>query len=193
MASDASPVFACAPRQAAVTALAQPAPSPAGDADACHRSLAPAVGGTDAPGPVSVVATASKTEVSVGEVFTLELKATGPPGTTYEFAREAADEGFELRTPVPPTDAQASPLPADVHRYEAVVFAHLEGARSPGSPFAIACRTARTGEAASAPVTRERRLAAAQGPPAAEARGHPRSAAGVDRAAFWIALAAACC
>ena len=51
--------------------------------------------------PVRVVATASKTEVTVGETFTIELKATGPPGTTYTFPGEAATEAFELRATRP--------------------------------------------------------------------------------------------
>ena len=47
--------------------------------------------------PVSVTATASKGEVTLGEAFTLELKATGPAGATYTFAGEAS---AAIRIPV---------------------------------------------------------------------------------------------
>ena len=59
--------------------------------------------------PVSVTATASKGEVTLGEAFTLELKATGPAGATYTFAGEASTDTLELRTPTAPAGAAAAP------------------------------------------------------------------------------------
>ena len=46
-----------------------------------------------------VTATASKTEVTVGETFTIELKATGPAGTTYTFAGEASADAARAAEP----------------------------------------------------------------------------------------------
>jgi hypothetical protein len=83
------------------------------------------------PSPVSARAVASKTEVTVGEGFTVEVKATGPPGTTFVFPGEAVTDTLELRTL-----AGAPPLPGDAgtHRYQAAVFA-LGEARIP--PIAV--------------------------------------------------------
>lgn len=64
------------------------------------------------------VATASKTEVTVGETFTVEVRATGPPGTTFTYPPEAVQDAFELRTAT-----AESPPPPGVHRYAAAVFA----------------------------------------------------------------------
>src|SRR5262249_26476045 len=71
------------------------------------QAAAPVSGAVPAPepkpaSPVSVTATASKSEITVGEPFTIELKATGPSGTTYTFASEASADTLELRTPAPP-------------------------------------------------------------------------------------------
>jgi len=79
------------------------------------------------PSPVSARAVATKTEVTVGEAFTVEVKATGPAGTTYVFPGESVTDTLELRSS--PADAQApaaaQPLPAEpgTHRYRAAVFA----------------------------------------------------------------------
>jgi len=67
------------------------------------------------PSPVSVVATASKTEVTVGETFTIELKAMGPAGTTFTFAGETATDVFELRTPPAVAGASPAPEPGTTH------------------------------------------------------------------------------
>ena len=121
------------------------------------QPAAPAAGAPPAPesapaSPVSRTAAASKSEVTVGEAFTLELKATGPAGTTYTFAPEASADTLELRTPAPP--AGASPPPAaepGTHRYEATVFA-LGEFQVPPIPVRYALADGTTGEAASAPL-----------------------------------------
>jgi LPXTG-motif cell wall-anchored protein len=102
--------------------------------------------------PVSVTATASKSEVTVGEAFTLELKATGPAGTTYTFTSEAAAGTLELRTPPPQAGPAPSP-PAEpgVHRYEATVFA-LGEFQLPPIPVRYTLADGTTGEASSAPL-----------------------------------------
>ena len=74
-------------------------------------------------------ATASKARVSVGETFTVEVRASGPAGTTFTFPGEAVADTFELRSA--PTGA--TPLPPGAHRYEARVFA-LNGAQVPPIP-----------------------------------------------------------
>jgi hypothetical protein len=142
-----------------------------------------------AAGPVSVKATASKTELTVGEAFTVDLKATGPAGTTYTVPGEAATDTFELRTPS--ADAKGSPAPAvepGTHRYEAAVFA-LGGASLPPIPVRYRLPDGAEGEASTEPVALkvvsllpkdplEQKLADIRGP----------QAVGIGRA-FWVALA----
>jgi hypothetical protein len=152
---------------------------------------APAVAATPVPSPVSVTATASKTEVTVGETFTIELKATGPAGTTYTFAGGAETDSFELRTP--PPDAKGAPAAAaapGTHRYEAAVFAVGEAAIPP-IPVRYRLADGTEGEASSSPVPvkivsllprdpRDQKLADIRGP----------LSVGIGRA-FWGALVVA--
>jgi hypothetical protein len=140
-----------------------------------------------ATGPVSASATAGKAEVTVGEPFTVEVKLSGPPGTSYELAPELAGEGFELRS-VPGT--AASPPPPGIHRYEATVFALAE-AEIPAIPVRYRLSDGTAGETATAPLRvrvasllpknpEEQKLADIRGPLAV--------AVGT---AFWVAAAAA--
>ena len=102
--------------------------------------------------PVSVTATASRSEVTLGEAFTLELKATGPAGATYTFAGEASADTLELRTPAAPAGAAAAPAAEPgTHRYEATVFA-LGEFQVPPIPVRYRLADGTTGEAASAPL-----------------------------------------
>ncbi|HSD66677.1 MAG TPA: hypothetical protein VLF95_08240, partial [Vicinamibacteria bacterium] len=104
------------------------------------------------PSPVTVKATAAKSEVTVGETFTIELRAAGPAGTAYTFPGGAESEGFELRTP--PADAKGGPSPAvepGTHRYEAAVFA-LGETVFPPIPVRYRLPDGTEGEASSAPV-----------------------------------------
>ncbi len=87
---------------------------------AARTALAAAPGTAVVAGPVTVQATADRTEVTVGEAFTIELKAMGPSGTTYTFPAEASTESFELRS-APATAGGAAGEPG-VHRYQAMVF-----------------------------------------------------------------------
>jgi hypothetical protein len=76
---------------------------------------------------VRVTAAASKSEVTIGEAFTLEVQAIGPPGTTFFFPAELVSESAELR-PFPPPSPSADTgagAPAALpgrHLYEARVF-----------------------------------------------------------------------
>jgi hypothetical protein len=87
--------------------------------------------GQDAPGdpsaeaaPVSVTASTSTDEVTVGETFTIEVKAMGPPGTTWGFPTAASEDDVDLRTPEPERRDESAPEPEPgTHRYEASVFA----------------------------------------------------------------------
>ena len=171
---------------ALVVALAQPA-APAAAPGAPVASPEATAGP-----PVSVTATPSKFEVTVGEAFALELKATGPAGTTYTFAAEASADALEIRTPPPPHGASgvAAVTEPGTHRYEATVYA-LGDVRLPALPVRYKLPDGTSGEAASAPVTlkvvsllpkdaAEQKLADIRGP-AAVAIGAP----------FWIALALA--
>jgi hypothetical protein len=83
-------------------------------------ALAAAAGADEAP---RVLVTASQSEVGVGEPFTVELKAFGPPGTTWTFPPEAGNDSVELRTPPAAPSASPEPLPPGVHRYQAAAFA----------------------------------------------------------------------
>ncbi len=142
-----------------------------------------------APPPVAVKATASKAEVTVGETFTVDLKATGPAGTTYTFAGEAASDAFELLTP--PAESSASPAPEPgTHRYEAAVYA-LGEAQVPPIPVRYRLPDGTEGEASSEPLPlkvlsllpkdpQQQKLADIRGP----------QPVGIGRA-FWVALAAA--
>jgi hypothetical protein len=87
-----------------------------------------AAAGADA---VRVTATASKSEVTVAEAFTVDLMASGPSGTVYTFPPEVVSESAELRpfpapSPAAETAAGSGPGPAPLsegqHRYEARVF-----------------------------------------------------------------------
>jgi len=141
--------------------------------------------------PVAVKATASKAEVTVGETFTIDLKATGPAGTTYTFAGEAAGDALELRTP--PAAGGATPLPEPgTHRYEAAVFA-LGELEVPPIPVRYRLPDGTEGEASSAPIAlkvvsllpkdpKEQKLADIRGP----------LSVGVGRA-FWVALVVGAC
>ena len=78
-------------------------------------------------GPAAV-ATVSKTRVSVGEPFTVEVRASGPAGSVFAFPAGAATDSFELRPAPSAADT------AGVHHYQAAVFA-LGQARVPGIPI----------------------------------------------------------
>ena len=98
----------------------------------------PAVAAPGAPASTSVapavVATASKTEVSVGERFIVEVRGSGPPGITFAFPRDAVQEGFELRAmgdsiagapgrkTAGKAAAETQALPPGTQRYQAAIF-----------------------------------------------------------------------
>src|SRR4029450_668131 len=63
-------------------------------------------------------ASAPKSELHVGEAFVVELTASGAPGTTFEFPKDAGDESVELHEATP-----ASPPPPGVHRYDGMALA----------------------------------------------------------------------
>jgi len=147
--------------------------------------------------PVRVEATPAKTEVTVGEPFRVELKASGPEGASYVFPGELAQDQIELRAvaPEPPasgasTAPSAPPPNPGVQGYEATVFG-LGEVEIP--PLAVRYRLAdgREGEVQTTPVklkvvsllpkdAGEQKLADIRGPVGVT----------IGRA-FWIALAGA--
>jgi hypothetical protein len=141
--------------------------------------------------PVRVVATASKAEVTVGETFTIELKATGPPGTTYTFPGEAATDAFELRAQGADSNAAGIPAPEPgTRRYEAAVYA-LGEADIPPIPVRYRLADGAEGEASSGAVPLKVVSLLPKDPEAqklADLRGPSQVAIG---RAFWVALAAA--
>ncbi|MFN8094709.1 MAG: hypothetical protein U0599_21245 [Vicinamibacteria bacterium] len=138
-------------------------------------------------GPVRVEATPAKTDVTVGETFALELKASGPAGATYTFPGEASTDAFELRSPAAASDAPAPP--AGVHRYDAAVFA-LGAVEIPPIPVRYRLPDGTAGEASS-PAVKLRVLSLlpkGEEPKLADVK--PPVPVGVGRA-FWVALALA--
>jgi hypothetical protein len=136
-------------------------------------------------GPVSVTVVPSKTEVTVGEPFAIEVRAQGPAGASYTFAGEASADDLELRTPPLAPDAPAPPPGA--HRYEAALFA-LGEVTIPPIPVRYTLADGTAGEAASAPLTlRVVSLLSkdAEKQTLADIRGPARVSVGP---AFWIAL-----
>jgi hypothetical protein len=74
-----------------------------------------------APPPARVVARPTKTEVTVGETFQVEVQAEGPAGTAWTFPAEIVDERIELR--LAPAGSPAPAGAPDRPRYDAAVFA----------------------------------------------------------------------
>lgn len=163
-------------------AQAVPPPPPA----AGEPSSAPTPGG-----PVRVTATPSKADVTVGETFTLEVRATGPEGTSYTFPGEAVSEAFELQTPpaTAPVAPSPAPLPPGTHRYQAAVFT-LGRAEIPPIPVRYQLPDGTTGEASTEPVKLRvvSLLPKGEEPTLADVRPPVAVSVGV---AFWVALGVA--
>ncbi|HEX9186510.1 MAG TPA: DUF4381 family protein [Vicinamibacteria bacterium] len=139
-----------------------------------------------AAGGVSVTAVPSKTEVTVGETFAVDLKATGPAGTTFTFPGEAATDTFDLRTP-PAGPQGAAPAEPGTHRYEAAVFA-LGEATLPPIPVRYRLPDGTEGEASTQAVALKvvsLLPKSAEDQKLADIRGPQPVAIG---APFWIAL-----
>jgi hypothetical protein len=167
--------------------LAAPEPAPG------SAAAAPAAEGPASPSPVSVETSASRDVVTVGETFTIEVKATGPAGTEYTFPAEASEETFDLATPRPgagtPPAAGGSPPGPGTHRYDARVYA-LGDVEIPPIPVRYRLPDGTEGETATKPLAvkvasllpkdpKEQRLADVR----------PPQAASIGRA-FWLALLA---
>ena len=97
--------------------------------------------------PVSATATASKSDVTLGETFTVEVKAMGPTGSAFLFPPSATQEAFELRG----LPADSAALAPGVRRYLARLFAVGE-AQLPPIPVRYRLADGRTGEVATAPL-----------------------------------------
>ncbi|HEY5907088.1 MAG TPA: hypothetical protein VIZ31_03545, partial [Vicinamibacteria bacterium] len=85
------------------------------------RSLA-----ADEQGPVRLSIRADKSEVTVGEAFTVEVEGSGPAGTAYTFPPAVQGDAAELVSLAPKAASPGTSLaawPAHQHRYEARVFA----------------------------------------------------------------------
>lgn len=104
--------------------------------------------------PVKATATASKTEVAIGEPFVLEVAVAAPAGSTFTFPGEVLAEGFELRPiarPAGPAGSSPEPWPPNVQRYEGTVFALSEASIAPLS-VKVQLPDGLVEEAATAPV-----------------------------------------
>jgi len=145
-------------------------------------ALPPAIG-AETP---TVTATASATEVTVGQVFTVELGGEGPPGTVWTFPPEVVDEKVELRAAPPASGSSAT---AATQRYEAAVFA-LGEVTVPAITVRYRLPDGREGTTASEPVSLRVASLLAKGetePSLADIRPPVKVPAGT---AFWMALTA---
>ena len=127
---------------------------------------------------VTVAAVASKAEVGLGEVFAVEVKASGPAGTSYTFPGELADDTVELRTPpVAPT----GPAPARRHPPLRGGRVLAQPGADPADPRALPAGRRHERRGRDGAARPEGRLRAAEGSAAAEAGRHPGASAGLDR------------
>jgi hypothetical protein len=136
-------------RRLGLAVLLCASPAQAAQADAAAPGVwldtAPAAATAAPVGPVTVRAKAAATEVAVGQVFTVEVEARGPAGTTYTFPPEVADDTADL---VAWADAPSLPHKAT---YNASVFV-LKDAAVP--PIAVTYRLpdGTTGQVTTAPI-----------------------------------------
>jgi len=159
---------------------AEPSPPP-GDASPSRAGTRPPP--TSAP---RVAARASKTDVTVGEAFFVEVAATGPAGTAWTFPDDPGTEQVELRTAANP---QNVPLPTGFHRYQAGVFA-VGDVAIPRIPVKYRLPDGTEGETTTEPVPLRIVSLLPKGeaePQLVDIRG-PRGVS-IGRA-FWLALAA---
>jgi hypothetical protein len=99
---------------------------------------------------VRVTATPSKTDVTIGERFTVEVQAEGPAGTVWTFPVDAGDEKVELHTVQPGPSPAPSADPSRM-RYDAAVFA-LKDASVPEIAVKYRLADGTEGEVKTAPV-----------------------------------------
>jgi hypothetical protein len=76
------------------------------------------------PAPVNAVATISKSEVTIGEPFTVEVTVGAPAGSTLTFPAEVVTDDYELHPAAEDASAGASPEPksAFARRYQGSVY-----------------------------------------------------------------------
>jgi hypothetical protein len=132
----------------------------------------------------------SRTEVGVGEIFTVDVKASGPAGTSWTFAAEAGDDSVELRTPPPDPEAAATPAPPDRHRYQAAVFA-LGEVELPAIPVKYRLPDGTAGEVSTLAVPLRVVSVLPKDPAAQQLADIREPQALAVGAAFWVACAAA--
>lgn len=135
MASMLAVLGAAVPVRALVIAVDPEAQEPGGlprkEGAGGKASAAPAAPGVAAPAataaepaPVNAVATISKSEVTIGEPFTVEVTVSAPPGSTLTFPAEIVTDEYELHPATETPSAGSSPEPrsAFVRRYEGSVY-----------------------------------------------------------------------
>jgi hypothetical protein len=137
---------------------------------------------------VSVTATASRAEVSVGETFVVEVRGSGPAGTVWSFPQEAGNEEVDLR-PVSETGGEARDPAPDTRRYVAAAFALAE-TRVPPVEVSYRLPDGTEGTVATSPIPL-RILSVLPKDPDQQKLADIRGPAGlaVGRA-FWVAAAA---
>ena len=142
--------------------------------------------------PVRVKATASRSEVTLGEPFTLELSVSAPPGTRLTFPAELVTDVAELRSMAATNAAPGRsppPWPLGTHRYEARVFAVGE-ATLPSLVVKYRLAEGREGEA-SAPTLSVRVLSLLPRDPKEQKLADIRPPVGVGIApVFWLVFGA---
>jgi hypothetical protein len=135
-------------------------------------------------------ATPTKSEVGVGEVFFVDVRAAGPAGTSWIFPDEAGNDTVELRTPPAEPNRNVVPSPAapDTHRYLAAAFA-LGEVELPAVTVPYRLRDGTAGQVSTAPV-KLRIVSALPKDPAQQQLVDIREPLPLALgAAFWIACA----
>jgi hypothetical protein len=137
---------------------------------------------------VTAAATASKSEVALGERFVVEVRAQGPAGTSFTFPAEVVTEGVEMRSAAPAPGAVSPSPDSGVHRYEAALF-ELQDGKVPSVVLKYRTPAGASGEASTEPIALKvtSRLPKNADPQKiADIRGPVELRIG---RAFWIALA----
>ncbi|MFH1177579.1 MAG: hypothetical protein V1750_09255, partial [Acidobacteriota bacterium] len=98
--------------------------------------------------PVRVSATASASEVSVGQAFTVEVRGEGPAGTIWDFPAAPGDEKLELQAELPTPGATPTP---GAQRYRAAAFV-VTDARVPAIKVRYRLPGGASGEVQTAPI-----------------------------------------
>lgn len=147
------PLLAALLLAAAAGASAQQDPAPADPAAAAPAEAPASSAAAPPPGGIGVTARPSKSDVTLGERFTVQVDGVGPDGITWIFPTEVPGEAVELRPPPPPANPKDAPPPLPPGRmvWEAQAFS-MEEAEIPAIAVRYRLVDGTEGEVSTAPV-----------------------------------------